>query len=385
MTKAVPLEAHEAGQPVPVLRPRLPQARNILPYLERIDQNRIYSNWGPLVEELSARLCEKLGLQPGGVICASSGMSALIGAILATAGRAREQRPLCIVPDFTFTATGLAVRLCGYEAVLASCETDAWTFEPDDLLKHPELMARVGLVVPVAPFGRSVNRAQWQHFQDRTGIPVVVDGAASIESLMRDRSNAGEKIPIALSFHATKSFSTGEGGAVMTADPVLRERTFQCLNFGFSGSRDSEALAINGKMSEFAAAVGLADLDGWAQKQSRTLAVFDTYREAFDRCDIKLRLWGPPSISSSYLLLQCDTEAQSETAATALARSAIDTRFWYGDGLGAHSVFANCQTLQLPSGKKRLISKTLLGLPVAEDLPPAQIRRIAETISAALA
>src|SRR5690349_17264294 len=104
-----------AGEPIPVLRPQLPLASKLLPYLKRIDQSRIYSNWGPLVTELSERLCTRFSLPPDSVVCANSGMSALVGAILASAGAATKERPLAIVPDFTFTATGLAAQVCGYE------------------------------------------------------------------------------------------------------------------------------------------------------------------------------------------------------------------------------------------------------------------------------
>ena len=69
--------AHPTGTPIPMMRPKLPSARKLLPYLERIDANRVYSNWGPLVAELSERLCGVFGASDGSVICANSGMSAI--------------------------------------------------------------------------------------------------------------------------------------------------------------------------------------------------------------------------------------------------------------------------------------------------------------------
>ena len=106
-------------QTVPVFRPQLPRCRDVLTYLRRIDATRIYSNHGPLLRELECRLSSCLGIPSGGVICASTGTNALIGAILATAGRATALRPWAIVPAFTFVATAAAVEQCGYQLYLA--------------------------------------------------------------------------------------------------------------------------------------------------------------------------------------------------------------------------------------------------------------------------
>jgi dTDP-4-amino-4,6-dideoxygalactose transaminase len=97
---------------VPVLRPRLPTAERLLPYLRRIDLTRIYSNHGPLGSELAERLASMLQLPEGGIVCAGSGTAALAGAVLATAGRGTPARPLALLPAFTFVATAAAVEHC---------------------------------------------------------------------------------------------------------------------------------------------------------------------------------------------------------------------------------------------------------------------------------
>src|SRR3954447_3622818 len=93
---------------IPVLRPRLPSAEQLLPYLRRIDATRMYTSWGPLVLELEERLCRRLSLPVGGVVSASSGTSALTAAILAGAGRSAGRRGIAIVPALTFVATAAA-------------------------------------------------------------------------------------------------------------------------------------------------------------------------------------------------------------------------------------------------------------------------------------
>src|SRR5436190_2207701 len=119
-----PDEAPEASRRasedwIPILRPQLPDANSLLRYLRRIDETRIYTNWGPLASELESRLSKHWSLPDASVVSASSGTTALMGAILATAGRARPNRPFAIVPTFTFVATALAAEQCGYQPYLA--------------------------------------------------------------------------------------------------------------------------------------------------------------------------------------------------------------------------------------------------------------------------
>jgi dTDP-4-amino-4,6-dideoxygalactose transaminase len=361
---------------VPVLRPQLPLAAKLLPYLERIDANRVYANWGPLVGELGDRLCGTFSVPAGSVVCANSGMSALMGAILATGGIGSTERKFAAMPDFTFTATALAAQLCGYQPLLASSDRHSWTLGPQELLARPDLLSQLGLVLPVAPFGRLEGIAGWQRFHDATGIPVVIDAAASFETLERERIRAG-RVPIVLSFHATKSFGVGEGGCVIATDAELAAKIGQCLNFGFQGSRNTGLCSLNGKMPEYTAAVGLAELDGWEDKRRRFSEVADQYTRAFDARGMSRQVWVPPRISSSYVLFDSGSTGRSLALATALEQRGVETRLWYGSGLSAHEAFRDCPRVDF-HGREALDPGSLLGLPTAVDLSPEDVDRVAE-------
>ena len=290
---------HEQDR-IPVLRPRLPPAERLLPYLQRIDATRIYTNWGPLSSEFEGRLARTLSLPDGGVVSASSGTSALVGAILAAAGRA-DRKPLALIPAFTFVATATAAQQCGYQPYFADVDPESWALQPDDALRCAAL-DQVGLVIPVAPFGRPVPQATWDEFQARTGIPVVIDGAASFEGLIEASERCLGRIPVALSFHATKSFATGEGGCVALNDVTKGERVTQALNFGFRVGRDSEIAHINGKLSEYHAAVGLAALDCWPETHASMRAVADAYRDELSGTGLAGRLMAAPDVGSQLRL-----------------------------------------------------------------------------------
>src|SRR5262249_52882307 len=147
-------------------------------------------------------------------------------------------------------------------------------------------------------------------------------------------------IPVAISFHATKSFGIGEGGAVATTSRGLALRTQRVLNFGFFGSRNSRSPSTNGKMSEYHAAVGLAELDGWARKYADLSNVMLTYCRMMEKARLSRFLCVHPDISTSYALLVCRGSDEASAAEHALDRHGIDCRRWYGTGVHGHSYFA---------------------------------------------
>ncbi len=215
-----------------VQRPLLPRAERLLPYLREIDETRVYSNFGALALRLGSRLEARFALPMHSVIVAASGTAALIGAILAAAGRATIERPYALLPSFTFVATAAAAQACGYEPLPCDVDEKSLTFSPKDALEHPDL-DRIGLVLPVGAFGIGLRQADWLGFRRASGVPVVIDGAACFEAACETPDALLGEIPVVMSFHATKSFSSGEGGCVITTDRDLAKKTVQGINFGF--------------------------------------------------------------------------------------------------------------------------------------------------------
>lgn len=372
----------DADAIIPVLRPQLPTADRLLPYLHRIDARRIYSNWGPLVCEFERRIADYLRLSVGSIVSASSGTAALVGAILSTAGRATKERPYALVPAFTFVATAAAAEQCGYRLYLADIDPHNWMLDPERLASHPAL-DQTGLIIPVAPFGRPVPQAPWRAIREKTGIPVVIDGAASFETVAVAPELFLGGIPLAMSFHATKSFATGEGGCAASSDTALVTRIGSVLNFGFNLSRDSGLASINGKMSEYHAAVGLAELDGWSEKRAALRAVADCYRRLLAAEGLGDRFAGAPDIGSNYALFLCRDAREAGNVRKSLTHSKVDYRLWYGGGLQHHAYLSNLPREGLDVTEH--LATRLLGIPVAPDLPEAKIARVVDAIVRGLA
>lgn len=358
--------------------PKLPCAERLLPYLQRIDASRIYSNFGPLALEFEARLSDRLSLPRGGLVTASSGTAALVGAVLAAAGRATPERPFALMPAYTFVATAVAAEQCGYRPYLADIDPETWMLDPEALMAHPEL-PRIGVVIPVATYGKPVPQMKWLEFQKHTGIPVVIDGAASFEAVASEPERFLGLIPVVLSLHATKSFSSGEGGAVACTDGSLVLDAGVALNFGFNNSRDSISASINGKLSEYHAAVGLAELDGWLEKRAQFSQVAASYGRHALQVGLGDGLVVGPEICSSYVLFQCEDRAQAARVQAQLAADGIGFRLWYGAGIHRQPHFADCLRASLEMTDR--IAPLLVGLPMATDMPECAVARVVATLA----
>jgi dTDP-4-amino-4,6-dideoxygalactose transaminase len=348
------------------------------PYLERLDGTRHYSNFGELSAQLTTRLAEAFRLHDRELVLANSGTAALIGAILASAGRASQDRPFCLLPSYTFCATALAAELCGFAVHIVDASDNQWALNPSELLSHP-LLAKTGLVIPVSPYGARIATDPWQLFREVTGIPVVIDAAAGFEQVRAASLQVPRSVPLVLSFHATKAFSTGEGGAVLCRDGKLIESIYRALNFGMLGDRACRTAGLNGKMSEYHAAVGLAELDAWQVKASAFRSAAAAYRRAGATYGIGDRLITSPEVASCYVLFRAADEDHAAAIRSRLAQARIDHRLWYGRGLHAEPYYANLSRDLLPVTER--LAPTIIGLPMATDLAEDDAERVVRTLA----
>ena len=213
------------------------------------------------------------------------------------------------------------------------------------------------------------------------GVPVVIDGGASFEAIARQPAEYAGPVPTALSFHATKSFSTAEGGCVITTDTRLVPRIAQALNFGFHGARDSVVASTNGKMSEYHAAIGLAELDDWPAKRDALHAVAKKYRTGFRSFD-RGRFVGAPDVAGCYALFEADSRADSEHIQHSLLQSGIESRLWYGSGLLGHEHFRSLAHDSFEVARR--LAAVTIGLPVASDLSNTAAEGVVDAIQRSL-
>jgi dTDP-4-amino-4,6-dideoxygalactose transaminase len=360
---------------IAVCRPHLPRADAVMPYIREIDESRWYSNHGPLHRRLEHRLAEHADVAPSQITLGANATAALTATLLALEP---EPASICMMPAWTFAATGQAVLSAGLIPWFVDVEPDTGALSP---IAARRLAAaapgRLGAVLTVSPFGSPVDVLGWEAFRRDLRVPVVLDGAAAFDTVR------GSMIPTVVSLHATKVIGIGEGAFVVWRDvnglAAIRDR----MNFGFHESREAQSRGLNAKVSEYSAAVGLAALDAWPVMRETYRRVAVEYREAFERCD-EIRLqegYGDAWVSATAIVRV--PASRLEPIEDALMHAEIGSRRWWGDGLARHRAFARYPCAALPVTEA--LAASTLGLPCSPDLSAAAVRRVAETCVSACA
>jgi dTDP-4-amino-4,6-dideoxygalactose transaminase len=359
-----------APNATPVAKPRLPKAETLLPFLKRIDAARYYTNYGSLNAEFEARLAARVGAEAAVTVA-----NGTLGLTLALMIQRPPPGSLCMIPAWTFAASGHAARLAGLEPWLVDVEPAGWRLTPEAAeayLRFPP--GPVGAVMPVMPFGSPTDLEEWDAFRDRTGLAVAVDAAAAFDTLKAAR------VPAVVSLHATKALGVGEGGFVASLETEAILDIRGRANFGFLGSRKSRETALNAKLSEYAAAVGLAALAEWPEAREDFRHVGIAYVRGMANSSVSLQ----PGLGDAWVTSTVVAAMPREKRTSALKRlkqAGIATRRWWGGGLHGHAAFSSCPRTRLPV--TNALAATTLGLPCWRDLPEATVADACRIITTA--
>lgn len=354
---------------VPVMRPALPKADRIRPHIDRIDENRWYTNHGPLLKKLETEIGARFGLARENVVTVCNGTLALAIALRCKTA----QQGYCLLPSWTFVGCAHAVNLSGLTPFLCDVSRETGTLTTKEATAAlAECPGPVRAVMPVNLFGEPVSVEEWEIFERETGVKVVLDCAAGFDTF-HPSSSLGM-----ISLHATKLISAGEGALLITRDDELADRVRRATNFGFSSNRVSEHWGINAKMSEYSAAVALADLEFLPDKRRQLTERAERYRSGlsnFKGADLQ-KGFGENWIGT-FLNVWLEKPNASQLI-DRLKAEGIETRMWWGGGLHRHPEFGKLERTDLSTTNQ--LANCFLGLPFWVDLPMADIDRVVATL-----
>ncbi len=357
---------------IPVSKPKLPGAEAILPYLQEIDANRWYSNFGPLAEAFNERLAKTLKVQKEHAVAVANGT---LGLTVALQALEVPRGSLCVMPSWTFTATPAAALAAGLAPCFVDVESDTQALSPERVKSYlKQINGDVSAVIAVSPFGAPVDTQAWDRFTEETGIPVLIDAAAAFDSVANGAMRTG-RTPVMVSLHATKTLGIGEGGVIVCRNPDTIFRVRRLINFGFESDRRSHRIAINAKISEYGAAVGMAALDEWEQTREGWARVRDAY--LFRLAKEGLSLW----LNRDWVTSTCNVLFPSHAIAMAerLEKAGIETRRWWLTGCHAQPAYRYCAS-HGELNVTQWLGQSLLGLPMAVDMREEDINTVCETV-----
>jgi len=362
---------------IPLLVPRMPLTDTLIPYLRQIDNNRWYTNFGPLNTEFERRLLRDTApnFGPGNITTVAN---CTVGLELALQTLDLRPGARVLLPAITFVATATSIIRCGFIPVFADIDPTSWALTPAIARAAADHLA-VDAVMPVSTFGYAHNTAEWDDFSLLTGVPVVIDAAGAYGN-----QQPGAIVDVVYSFHATKSFGAAEGGAIISPNTRRIDRIRQLANFGIDTSTGLlVGHGTNAKMSEYHCAIGLASFDEWVDTQQARRNLYARYLAAlaYHVSEVTLQakdLKGVYPVMSVALPSGIDVE----TVRANLSQAGIETRRWYAPGLDSHPALK-----RYPSGDLRVsndIGSRILGLPFFIGLSDEQITRICTTLANAI-
>lgn len=230
-----------------------------------------FSNFGPLSVRLEAWFAATWGGECTACVLTSSGTAAIAAPLIA-----RGVTGPVVLPAFTFPATLAAIKMAGAVPVLVDVCPMSWAIAPETL-DAAFIATGARAAVVLAPFGLRTDLAPHARVAERHGAVLVIDDAAGL-GVERSCLETAPWVYEAYSLHVTKPFGIGEGGAVF-AHRSVEEPLRRAINFGLPNpdALGAPAWGINGKLSEFQAAVGLAVSETFADRLARRRAMASRY------------------------------------------------------------------------------------------------------------
>lgn len=268
----------DASPPITVARPLLPDAHELLPYLEDLIQRRWVTNNGPYVNQLESELGRFLGTPEVAAVT-----NATVGLDLAVRAVASDGE--VITTGYSFPATyHVLLNNPALRPVFVDID-DNYGLDPAAVADAITPQTRA--ILAVHTYGYPVDVERFEELGKHFGIPVVYDAAHTFGVTLGGRGIATYGDLSVFSFHATKVFNTLEGGAITAGmgKEALLERVRLLRNFGIVNEEEIALVGLNGKMDEVRAVFGLVTLPRVRQAIEARRKVVDRYLGYFAPSD----------------------------------------------------------------------------------------------------
>lgn len=236
---------------ITVTSPLLPSLEEFEPLLKDIWERKWLTNNGHYHKELEKALAEYLGVEY--ISLFTNGTLPLI-----TALQAMRITGEVITTPYSFVATTHSIWWNGLKPVFVDVDPTTGNLDPQKI--EEAITPKTTAIMPVHVYGNPCDIDAIQEIADRYGVAVIYDAAHAFNVKIGGKTILDAGDMSTLSFHATKTYNTVEGGALICRDARTKKRIDYLKNFGFAGETTVVAPGINSKMDEIRAAYGLCNL-----------------------------------------------------------------------------------------------------------------------------
>jgi dTDP-4-amino-4,6-dideoxygalactose transaminase len=352
----------------------LPSIDEYKKYIDSIWSSTHLTNHGPLVNELEEKLKNFLGVKHFFFI--NNGTVALQLSI-----KALELKGEIITTPFSYVATTSSIVWENAKPVFVDINSKDFTIDAAKI--ESAITSETSAILATHVYGIPCNVDAIQVIAKNHNLKVIYDAAHAFGVKYKQTSVLNYGDISTLSFHATKLFHTVEGGGVATNDDELAHRISYMRNFGHKGQEEFWGVGINGKNSEFHAAMGLCNFPHIPSILETRRALSELYEQYFN--DLRVSLIRPvvptqTDYNYSYYPVLFESEKQLLCVKDNLNASYIYPRRYFYPSLDTLPYIEHGSTLPLTKS----ISSRILCLPLYHDLSAESVKKICTIIAKVL-
>ena len=339
--------------------------------LQRIWSNQWLTNRGELVLELEEKL--KKYLEVNHILITNNGTIPLQIA-LKLLGKEGE----IITTPFSYVATTAAIVWENCKPVFVDIHPEYLTI--DETKIEEAITDKTTAILATHVFGNPCNVEVINSIAQKHNLKVIYDAAHAFGVTYNEQSIFNYGDISTCSFHATKLFHSGEGGALFAKDADLQHQLFYSHNFGHNGPLAFYGLGINAKISELQGAMGLAVLPHMQTILSERKKVVDFYNTQLDFDKLKtIKIRSNTEWNYSYYPVIFESEKKLLEVQAALNQMQIFPRRYFYPSLNKIEYI---EALEMKVSES--IASRVLCLPLYVGLKNAELHQIITTINYAL-
>ena len=351
---------------IPVTKPFSPPIAEYQELLAGIWQRNWFTNNGPLVNDLELRLKRELGLKH--LLYVSNGTIAIQIALKAL-GIVKK----VITTPFSYIATTSSIVWEGCIPVFADIDKETLNIDPSKIEALIDEDSEA--ILATHCFGNPCDINAIDAIAKKHNLKVIYDAAHCFGTTYNGKSVFAYGDVSTTSFHATKLYHTIEGGAVFTPHAEVLKTMANKRNFGHDGPEHFAGVGINGKNSEFHAAMGIVNLRYMDTILARRKTQSETYDALLSGLQAqKQQITAGADFNYAYYPLVFENEATALAMKSALEKQEIfPRRYFYPSLSSLHYVKGNTPVADS-------IASRILCLPLYHDLSEFEQELIARIL-----
>jgi len=364
-------------KPVFVTQPYLPPLEEFIPYLEEIWNSRVLTNGGQFHAQLEHALCEYLGVNY--ISLFTNGTIALV-----TALQSLRITGEVITTPYSFVATSHSLIWNGIKPVFVDIDPHTLNLDPGKI--ESAITPKTTAIMPVHCYGHPCDVVAIKKIADNYNLKIIYDAAHAFGVRDDDGSVLRHGDLAVLSFHATKVFNTFEGGAIVCPDEKTKLHIDKLKNFGHEGEVNVVAPGINGKMSEFNAALGLLQLKYVDYAIARRKVIDKLYRDKLRGVKGVSCLDDSGEAHSNYayfpILVDIDYPLTRDELYQLLKDNSINPRRYFYPLISEFSMYRSLPSASIANlSVATQAAQRVLCLPIYPDLDLGMVEEIARLIA----